>query len=663
MIYGPAPQRSLPQQNPEVTLLQFERFLRAQEGMRDWAEKAKKAVEYYENKQWRAADLAKLKAEGRPPLTINKIRPLVNLVLGYHLNNRTDISYKPGNDMIGTDEIAGALSHVSKHISQVSDLPSIDGEVFLDGCLTGRGFYDSDFSFEHNDFGEHIWRACDPFAKYLDPEADQYDLNSGTFIMDRRWLSIDEIGFYFGKRAQELLQPMVSGGSFSGMPNGFFEREDEVTPWRRFGGEGEGEAALFGNQLLDYVDTARKNVQTLCIEHYVPVWQWHFIDAETGDREPIPEHFSREDIIAILKFAHDQGDPIMVQKRQRRRVRWTYLAADLIVFDDWSPFETFRTIPYFPYFRRGQTQGMVEFLTDSQDEINKRRSSRLNIINRAAAGGWIYPKGSLDAQQKANLELFGSSPGFQLEYDTKNGQLQNAKPEQITPGTNPIAHAQLEAEAEGDLNDIAGINKDAMGKNDKVQSGLAIQSKQRQSIIGLEGFLSNFSRTKRLQGMKQLEVIQSHYTEPRIIRIIGEGNEPITQEINQRTAHGIKNNVTLGKYVAIVDETPLSKTFLEAQFEEIMRMKEAGMPIPDDMVIDASSFTKKQELKAKLAEARRAQQAAEQAAAGLVPPGGVEQVPVPLASPNAGGKTAAGDNAPKVEPGRPPGGNVVPMQR
>jgi 4'-phosphopantetheinyl transferase EntD len=65
--------------------------------------------------------------------------------------------------------------------------------------------------------------------------------------------------------------------------------------------------------------------------------------------------------------------------------------------------------------------------------------------------------------------------------------------------------------------------------------------------------------------------------------------------------------VTLGSYAVAVDETPMSRSFMEAQFEELLALKQMGMPIPDDFLIDASSMNRKQELKASLAAARAAQ--------------------------------------------------------
>ena len=86
-----------------------------------------------------------------------------------------------------------------------------------------------------------------------------------------------------------------------------------------------------------------------------------------------------------------------------------------------------------------------------------------------------------------------------------------------------------------------------------------------------------------------------------------EQSDPQQIVINQRVAGAIMNNVTLGKYAAHVDETPLSASFLDGVFNELLRLKELGVPIPDDWVVDVSSLPRKEELKLILQQAREAQ--------------------------------------------------------
>jgi hypothetical protein len=661
LIFGSArPQANYPRQQSELILLNADRYNRASSALNEWSETAKKSVEYFENKQWSKEDLAKLQKEGRPALTINKIKPLVNLVLGYHLTNLTDIHYKPGHDGTGAAATADALTHVAKAISERCQLPYVDAEVFLDGVLTGRGYWDSRLDFTEHDLGEIKHVAQDPFSTYLDPDGQSYDINHSNYVMTSRWISLEEIEFYYGKEAMTAVGPWIGNGQFSGVPVGLYEGQEELTPWRRFGGEQFVEENSYWNSYFngfwDWVDRQRQSIRMIDVQHYVRVERWYFVDLETGERSPVPDHWNRDKVRKVLDYYRNvKGEPLDVQRRKTRRLRHTQQIGDVIVYDEWSPYRQFTLTPYFPYFRRGQTKGMVEDLLDPQDEVNKRRSARINIIGRASNGGWIYEKNSLDAKERLNLEENGSAPGFQLSYDSKGGTL--PAPQQIVPGTPPVAMAQLEQEGEDDIKQIAGINESAMGQLESANaSGRAVEARQKQTIVGLEGFMSNYRRSKELLGKKQLQLIQDHYTEERIVRLTGgntlQSNRPMQMTINQRSESGeIINNVTLGNYAVSIDTSPLSSTYLEAQFEEIMRLKELGMPIPDEFVVDASSLGRKDEMKEAIQQARAMQQ--QQQMAGMLPPD--QQGP-----PRSGAGDAAGPAG--TEAGPPPQAAPGPQQ-
>lgn len=648
MIIDPSA-RQLPLQNWQAIVLHAERFRRAADSLQEWSPNAKKAVEYFEGKQWGEADLMKLNEQGRPALVINKIQPLVKLVMGYHINNQTDIKYLPGNDGTGTADIARVISQVSKQISEINELPYIDTEVFLDGLLTGRGYYDCRMNFDNNIFGNCQWKAADNFSVYPDPDGLEYDLNSGNYVMKSRWVSPDEVEFHYGVDAANMIRPLTGGMTFDAFPTSIYGQQDEVTPWRSFGGDTElyGSWRSLTDQFYSWVDTLRKTIRLLEIQHYVRTWRWFFVDLEAGDQKPVPDNWSPEQCQRVLAWAQSQGQQLALERKQTRRLRWTHLVGDIMVYDAWSDYDSFSIVPYFPYFRRGKTQGMVEPLMDSQDEINVRRSARINIIGRASNGGWKYAKGTLDAQQKAKLERDGGRPGYNMEWDPKQGL---PPPEQITAQQAPISIAELEKEATNDMKEIAGINDSALGQVDQATiSGRAILARQQQSVIGLEGFINNFHRTKNLAGRKQLEVIQTFYTTQRIIRVVGKGATPISMVINQKAAEGVINDVTLGEYQVDIGEVSLSDDFLAGQFNELMTMKQMGIPIPDDFIIDASSIGRKDELRLSVQQARQ-----QEAAQPPAPPG---KGPSTQGAGPGGSRTGIdGGSLPGgAEPGAPPG--------
>jgi hypothetical protein len=382
------------------------------------------------------------------------------------------------------------------------------------------------------------------------------------------------------------------------------------------------------------VDTTRKNIRLVDSQYFVTQRRKVFIDLETGDRSVIPLHWDEQKIQKALYHAERLNNPMTVAVRPVKRVRWTTLVGDIIVYDDWSPYDKYTIVPFFPYFRRGQTRGMIDDLIDPQKEKNKRRSNEIEIVGRTTNTGWLYHENALDPMQEAKLEKFGASPGIRLKWKGENSQ----KPERINPAPPPMAMERLEQKAEEDLRKISGINESTLGELDRVQSGRAIEARQRQAVMGFQLYMDNWSRTTEMKGRKVLNLVQKTYTEPRLIRIMGEDGKLVQTMINQRQANPDApdvidriNDVTVGKYNVVVDETPMSASFRSAQFEEALAIIEKLGPSlgPNilalgGMLIDMSSFPKKEEFKEQLGAA--VQDAQQQQQDGTLPnvsqPGG-----------------------------------------
>lgn len=652
-MFGPRPQNQLPEQDVQKILLLARRWERAAEALKRWAEGekgvivgAKECVDFFEGRQWTAEQIADLESQGRLPLKYNKIGRLVRLVLGYQRNNKTEVSYLPSADALSNMNVAEVLNLVAKQIALDNDLEFIDTEVFLDGITSGRGWFDTRLSWEDNDFGDIEHSAVDPFTVYPDPEGNQYDINkSSTHISVSRWASIDEAEWMWGPKVASYLRPYTAGHSWNGFPTQIYPISDETAPLRYFGIEEDlwepygGFRDLFENE---FVDNARKNIRVIDMQHYITELTDVFIDLETGDRAIVPPEFTPEDVEKAIYYAEMVDNPLTIMQRPVKRVRWTTLVGDILVYDDWSMYDTFTLTPYFPYFRRGYTHGMVNDLIDPQKGINKHRSAMGDIISRTANSGWLSHENALTAPQRENFKRFGATAGVLLEWQGEK------EPKKIDPSPPPMALERLKDDDNASLQEISGINESALGEIDKVQSGRAIEARQRQAVIAIQIYMDNFKRSKILRSKKELNLVQKFYSEERIVRAMGDDGRMIEKVINQRAGADITNDITRGKYTVTVDEQPLSATFASAQFEEMILMIEKlqGALPPEayvDHLIDLSSLPRKEELKQRV-----------QMILGLPPIDPMD--PNNPAGPNGG--TAISTGVVPV-PGAPP--NVVPI--
>lgn len=659
----------------DLMLLMMERYVRADGALAIWAEVAKKCVEFVEGKQWSADELAKAADDDRPTLTLNKIAPLMRLVQGYFANNRLDNRVLPTDDANSTEAVAEVLSKILKQIALNTKEKYVSTEVTLDGLFSGRGYYDWRLDFERNDFGEIRGIAKDPFTIRPDADGDTYEPAGWNHVFESRWWSIDEVEYTLGKNVSALVEPLMGGHSYrGGIGTDMRDLLSENTPWRTFGGSAP-DSLVTGYQqyIANVIDAYRKSVLVIDCQHYIRTMQRSIIDLDSGDRYPIPDNQTPQMVAKAMQWMIEQyamrgkACPMRIEYRPAKRVRWTTMIGDIIVYDKWSKYRSPTIVPYFPYFRRGKTRGAVEDLLDPQREINKRRSSQVDILTRIAHSGWIWHTDSLDEEEKQKLEQFGAAAGINLQWKGPP----TGKPERLTPGQMPTGIEKLEEKATADLKEIAGINDSALGQLDRVQSGRAIEARTKQSILGIEPYMDNSRRTAQLCGEKKVEMIQDFYTEPRLFRIQGESGGYSSIGINIPTAIGeIDNNVTLGRYGVTIDEVPMSATYLSAQSEELMEMVEKGiLPVQmvQDIAVDLSTVPQKTLIKMRLAAFLKAQGLPTAEELVAMQQAGVPLNPgmiAPLLPAPSGGAQPAAAGAPQEAAGmmgaKPPAQSVLP---
>jgi hypothetical protein len=591
-----------------------ERWQRAAWAQQKWAERAKQAVDFFEGRQWTETQLSAMARGKRPALQFNIIAPIVRMVLGYQRSNKTDITYKPGQDTRASEHVAEALTGLDKIIASAGHMEFVDTEVFLDGLIADRGFYDTRLDWETNDLGELLTKAVDPFTIYPDPDADTYDLNeSAAFMQTSKFVSLDEVEAALGRDVADLIRPFTMGQTPLA-PISSLIVNDEITPVRFFG---EREDLVtdwwdsFYSLMGDFVDRHRKTIRIIESQYKVREPRNVIIDLETGDKKVLPVDWGPDKIEKALLYAAIVENPCIVQRRMVERIHWTTMAGDLILYDAPSMFDRYTQTGYFPYFRRGFSRGMVEDLIDPQKEKNKRRSAEVEIVSKTANGGWEYHEDSLDPVQERRLIQHGSTPGFNLKWKGAGG---DKKPHPIQATKPDLRHERLEIRADEDVRKISGINEEALGATDpKVMSGRAIEARQRQAVISVQLYMDNFKRTKSLVGASHLAIFQTHYTEMRIYRITGESGKDKQLIINQLMvdpitgAKRIQNDVTIAKYVVKIDDSPLSATFQNAQFEEMLVLLEKFgpaigpmLPMFADLIIGMSSMPRKDEWIARL---------------------------------------------------------------
>jgi hypothetical protein len=542
---------------------------------------AKKCDAYYQGDQWDFQDAAILDAEGRPALTINTILPTINTVLGEQSTRRADIQFKPRRG--GEEEVAHTLNKLYMQIADNNKLDWVEQQVFSDGLIMdGRGYFDCRIDFSDHVEGEIRITAKDPLDILIDPDAKEYDPKTWNEIFETKWMTLDEIEEMYGKKkADDLLFIAENGNTFG--------RDSVEYEETRYGDTDSADDYLgSSNDPEDY-----RNVRALRVierQHRKITRIDCFVDPNTGDARPAPEAWNDR---KIKKFAKDYG--LSVINKMQKKVRWTVTCDKVVLHDDWSPYNDFTIVPYFAYFRRGRPFGMVRNLLSPQEQLNKISSQELHIVNTTANSGWMVETGSLVGMTADDLEEHGAETGLVIEYARGTNP-----PMKISPNTIPTGLDRIGQKAAANIQAISGINESMLGTDSAEVSGIAIQAKQNRGAIMIQVPLDNLRKTRHYLAEKILNLVQTFYTEERVIQVTNDADplkprEPMV--INEMTPEGrIINDLTLGEYDVVVATAPARDSFDEVQFAEALNLRQVGVAIPDDAIIEYSHLAKKGEL-------------------------------------------------------------------
>lgn len=566
---------------------QWDRYVRARDhGHLDYVDLAKKCDAYYQGEQWDAEDVAMLDAEGRPALTINTILPTVNTVLGEQSSRRADIKFKPRRG--GSEEVAHTLTKLYMQIADNNKLDWHEQQVFSDGLIMdGRGYFDVRMDFSDHVEGEVRIKAVDPLDVVLDPDAKDYDPKTWNEYFYTRWMTLDDIEEMYGQEQADRLRFIAENGNS-------FGRDSVEYSETRFGDLDDADDYLGTTTPGDDEYRTVKSLRVIERQHRKVTKVDCYVDPTTGDQREVPEAWSDR---KAKKFAKEYG--LSIYTKTKKKVRWTVTCDKVVLHDDWSPYKDFTIVPFFSYFRRGRPFGMVRNLLSPQEQLNKIASQELHIVNTTANSGWVVESGSLTNMQAEDLEEHGAETGLVLEYNRGSSPPSKIQPNQIPTGLDRISQ-----KAASNIKAISGINDSMLGSDSPEVSGIAIQAKQNRGVVMIQVPLDNLRKTRQYLAEKILDLVQTFYTEERVIRITNDDDPMQPREemvINQMTPEGVViNDLSIGEYDVVISTMPARDTFDEVQFAEALSLRTAGVAIPDDAIVQYSHLHKKAELATRL---------------------------------------------------------------
>lgn len=275
--------------------------------------------------------------------------------------------------------------------------------------------------------------------------------------------------------------------------------------------------------------------------------------------------------------------------------------------------------------RENNRYGHVRDLIDIQDEVNKRRSKALHLINVRQSYG---NKRAVPDAKKARIEL--SKPDGHLEINEAAifGQDFGILP----TGDMAAAQFQMLQQSISEI-ELRGPNAAMSGKDPRSQSGRALQAQQQGGSIEIEPIIDDLRQwTRDIYEAVWLRVKQ-FWTAEKWVRVTDDErnikwvglNRPITvqdrleqmppekqEEFVMQAAQafgiapddpslleqqiGVDNDVSGLDVDIVIEEGPDLATLQSEQFEMLGNLAQAGIRIPPKAIVQASSIRNKDQI-------------------------------------------------------------------
>jgi len=256
-------------------------------------------------------------------------------------------------------------------------------------------------------------------------------------------------------------------------------------------------------------------------------------------------------------------------------------------------------VPVFGYYNpqmadySWRIQGVVRGLRDAQYLYNRRKVIELDILESQINSGIKYKVDALVNPKDAFVTGQGRSIALK---DTA----QMTDVEQFVAPQIPPSMIQLSELLGREIQEISGVNEELLGSATDDKAGILSMLRQGAGLTTLQILFDQLDRSQKLLGGLMIDIIQSNFTPGKIEKIIEQ--EPTQQFYNK----------AFGKYDAAVEEGINTTTQRQMQFTQLMQLREAGINIPDDVILEATTLQNKNDLVKSITQQNKQAQEMEQ---------------------------------------------------
>lgn len=562
-----------------------------------WRDYAKQDYEFVDGKQWTDADLKKMRKAERPAITINRIRPIINLLCGYSAQNETEPDFLPRSEE--DDRVARVAKGITKYAFDQTNYQRVKKQAFRDAVTCGVGYYwiTYDYNWAKMDGKINIDNVS-PFDVFIDPESIKDDLSDANYCGRYSWETPDRLCQVYPDKADEIRT----------LSHEYDETELET----------------LNTQPLWYSHELKKlRVVQYWYKDYTQK-QAYIVNGEMIDA-------SKPDEFAILQASGAEPTTIPLEK-----IRYATFCGGLLLEEGESPYKHghFPLVAQYCYKSGWGTDdddglepaGVVRDLKDPQRELNKNRSQRMHIVNQQSLGVRFW-RGNASERLKREIQQKSTTPGANIFLP------QSVTFEDGLPASQSIGNIELENQAQSDFYSISGITPESLSGSVRQMSGKAIDLRQSVTTVQTAEIFDNAKEAELeivniLWGEKGSPgLIPQYFNEKKVLRILGDDGKKewiqIQPGIGQAMQEQPAINPMTGQPQTDDDGNPITKVLYDlscfdfdivittsqasataraANLYQLLDAKKSGVDIPMDIILDFMDFPEKETVKKRIQE-------------------------------------------------------------
>lgn len=564
-----------------------------------WRQNAKQDYEFMQGKQWDDADMKKMREAGRPAITINRIRPIINLLCGYASQNETEPDFLPRSEE--DDRVSRVAKGITKYCLDRANYQRNKGKCFRDKIICGLANYWVHYEFDYAKLdGEIRIDRVSPFDVFVDPECSQEDLSDAQYIGRYSWESPSKLKQVYPDKAVEI----------DTLSHKFDDTELETGSFETINGEA-----------LWYSDKYRK----------VRVVQYWYKEYKTKRIFITQNGVVDEDNPLYVVLMAMGKEPTSIPDTQ---IRFATFSDNVLLEEGESPYKhnKFPLVRDYCYYtgelvdEELEPAGVVCDIKDAQRETNKNRSQRMHVVNQQTLGV-KYWQGPVTEQFKNTVKKYGTTPGANI-YMPPGVTFTDG-----TPAMDSALNMNLEQQSSNDFYAISGITPESLSGSVGNMSGKAIDLRQSVTTVQTAGI---FAQTKEaeLQIVKLLwgeknapGLIPQFYNQEKAMRILGDDgqkefiqiqpgmNQPMQEQtmldqmgqpVLDAEGNPVKKvlyDLSAFDFDIVISTSQASATARRANLYQLLEAKKSGVDIPIDIILDFMDFPEKEAVKKRMQEA------------------------------------------------------------